>query len=47
MTMLRLFFVSASVLAPVLAISCLKLYAISEDDAYRIRGELEERRGEV
>ncbi|MFL2860086.1 MAG: MFS transporter [Pontiellaceae bacterium] len=47
MTLLRFFFVSASVLAPVLAILCLKFYSISEDDAYRIRGELEERRGEV
>lgn len=47
MTILRLFFVGASVLAPVLAIFCLKLYSIGEDDAYRIRAALEERRGKV
>ena len=46
-TILRLFFVGASVLAPILAIFCLKLYAISEDSAYGIRNELEARRGEV
>ena len=46
-TVLRLFFVGASVLAPILAIFCLKLYTISEDSAYGIRNELEARRGEV
>jgi GPH family glycoside/pentoside/hexuronide:cation symporter len=46
-TELRLFFVGASVLAPILAIFCLKLYTISEDSAYGIRNELEARRGEV
>jgi GPH family glycoside/pentoside/hexuronide:cation symporter len=46
-TILRLFFVGASVLAPILAIFCLKLYTISEDSAYGIRNELEARRGEV
>ena len=44
---LRLFFVGASVLAPVLAIFSLKLYGITEDNAYSIRKELETRRGEV
>ena len=46
-TTLRLFFVGASVLAPVLAIFSLKLYGITEDSAYSIRKELEARRGEV
>ena len=46
-TTLRLFFVGASVLAPVLAIFSLKLYDITEDSAYSIRKELEARRGEV
>ena len=46
-TVLRVFFVGASVLAPILAIFCLKLYTISEDSAYGIRNELEARRGEV
>ena len=44
---LRLFFVGASILAPVLAIFSLKLYGITEDSAYSIRKELESRRGEV
>ena len=46
-TLLRLFFIGASVLAPILAIFCLKLYTISEDSAYGIRNELEARRGGV
>lgn len=46
-TVLRLFFVGASVLAPILAIFCLKLYRITEESAYDIRKELEARRGEV
>lgn len=47
MTVLRLFFVGAAVLAPILAILCLKLYSIDEKQAYKIRDELEARRGEV
>ncbi|MCK5175944.1 MAG: MFS transporter [Planctomycetes bacterium] len=47
MTILRLCFVGSSVLAPVLAICCLKLYSITEDQAYEMRAELEARRGEV
>ena len=47
MKLLRIFFVGSSVLAPVLAIFCLKLYSINEEDAYSIRAELEERRGRV
>ena len=44
---LRIVFVVASVLAPALAMLALRLYSISEDDAYRIRKQLEERRGQV
>ncbi|MDF7824543.1 MFS transporter [Pontiellaceae bacterium B12227] len=47
MTILRLFFVGASVLAPILAMFCLRLYKLNEKDAYEIRAELEARRGEV
>ena len=47
MTILRLFFVGASVAAPILAMFCLKLYNITENDAYEIRNELEARRGNV
>lgn len=47
MTRLRIFFVGASVLAPLLAMFCLKLYAITEDSAYAIRAELERRRGKA
>ncbi|MDD7986145.1 MFS transporter [Lentisphaera marina] len=47
MTTLRIFFVGASVAAPVLAMFCLKLYNISEESAYQVRKELEERRGTV
>lgn len=47
LTVLRLFFAGFSVLAPVLAILCLRLYSITEDQAYEIRAELEARRGEV
>lgn len=47
LTTLRMVFVGASVLAPILAIICLKLYDISEDRAYEIRSELEARRGKV
>ena len=46
-TVLRLFFVGASVLAPILAIFCLRLYNITEETAYNIREELETRRGDV
>ena len=46
-TVLRLFFVGASVLAPILAIFCLNLYNITEETAYNIREELETRRGHV
>lgn len=42
---LRLFFVGASVLAPLLAMLGLKLYTIDENTAYKIREELETRRG--
>ena len=44
---LRVFFVGASVLAPILAIFCLRLYNITEESAYNIREELETRRGDV
>ena len=44
---LRVFFVGASVLAPLVAIFCLGLYNITEESAYNIREELEARRGEV
>ena len=44
---LRVFFVGASVLAPILAIFCLRLYNITEETAYNIREELETRRGDV
>jgi GPH family glycoside/pentoside/hexuronide:cation symporter len=47
MTVLRIFFVGASVLAPILAMFCLKLYNITEGSAYGIRKDLEERRGAV
>ncbi|MEA2067643.1 MAG: MFS transporter [Verrucomicrobiota bacterium] len=47
MTILRLFFVGASILAPILAMFCLRLYKINEKDAYEIRAELETRRGAV
>ena len=47
LTVLRLFFVGASVLAPILAIFCLRLYDITEETAYNIREELENRRGDV
>jgi|TARA_E500000178_G_scaffold356713_1_gene437780 GPH family glycoside/pentoside/hexuronide:cation symporter len=47
MTVLRLFFVGASVLAPLIAILCLKLYNIDENDAYSMREDLEQRRGVV
>jgi GPH family glycoside/pentoside/hexuronide:cation symporter len=47
MTILRLFFAGASVLAPLLALLCLKLYSIDEKRAYAIRAELETRRGTV
>lgn len=47
MTILRLFFVGASVLAPILAMFCLRLYKLNEEDAYEIRAKLEARRGEV
>lgn len=47
MTILRLFFVGASVLAPILAILCLRLYSIDEKDAYLIREKLELRRGKA
>ena len=47
MTILRIFFVGASVLAPLLAMLCLRLYSIDEERAYEIRAELETRRGEV
>ena len=47
LTTMRIFFVAASVLAPLLAMLCLRLYKINENDAYQIRGELEARRGEV
>jgi GPH family glycoside/pentoside/hexuronide:cation symporter len=47
MTILRLFFVGASILAPILAIFCLRLYNINEKDAYDIRKQLEARRGTV
>ena len=46
-TALRVFFVGASVLAPILAIFCLRLYNITEETAYNIREELETRRGDV
>lgn len=46
-TALRVFFVGASVLAPILAIFCLRLYNITEESAYNIREELETRRGDV
>lgn len=46
-TALRVFFVGASILAPILAIFCLKLYNITEESAYNIREELETRRGDV
>ena len=46
-TALRVFFVGASVLAPLLAIFCLKLYNITEESAYNIREELETLRGDV
>ena len=46
-TVLRVFFVGASVLAPLLAILCLKLYDITEESAYNIREELENRRGDA
>ena len=47
MTALRVFFVGASVLAPIIAMLCLRLYPIGEKEAYQIRKELEERRGKV
>lgn len=47
MMKLRLFFVGSSVLAPLLAMLCLRLYSIDEERAYEIRTELETRRGEV
>ena len=46
-TALRVFFVGTSVLAPLIAIFCLKLYHITEETAYNIREELETRRGDV
>jgi Na+/melibiose symporter-like transporter len=47
MTALRLFFVGASVAAPLLAMLFLRLYNIDENTAYEVRQKLEERRGEV
>lgn len=47
MTTLRIFFVGASVLAPLLAMLSLKLYSIDENKAYAVRVELENRRGAV
>lgn len=47
MLTLRLVFTGASVLAPLLAMLCLLLYNINEDDAYEIRATLEARRGKV
>jgi len=44
---LRLVFVGASVMAPVLAMVFLRLYGISEKQAYETRAELENRRGRV
>jgi GPH family glycoside/pentoside/hexuronide:cation symporter len=47
MTALRLFFVGASVAAPLLAMLFLRLYNIDENTANDVRKTLEERRGEV
>jgi GPH family glycoside/pentoside/hexuronide:cation symporter len=47
MTALRLFFVGASIAAPLLAMLCLKLYNIDEASANQVREELEKRRGEA
>ena len=46
-TWMRVLFVASSVLAPLLAMACLKFYPITEEKAYAIRAELEKRRGAV
>jgi GPH family glycoside/pentoside/hexuronide:cation symporter len=46
-TWMRIFFAGSSIVAPALALICLKFYPISEEKAYAVRMELERRRGTV